>query len=225
MGVSEVRHLPVQVETFPVGFFQTNVYLVVEPSSGEALVVDPGGGLPEIRERVRAQGLSVRALVATHAHVDHVLDADLFAEWADVPLLLHPADRILLEQRETQLRSFGFPVPRALRIPPVEALQEGVTLTLGRVVLEVWHTPGHSPGHVVLVEKARTFALVGDLIFRGSIGRVDLPGGDAVQMQRSLLRFLQELPDTIWLFPGHGPVTTLGDERVHNPFLREGGIA
>ncbi len=217
-------NLPVRVEAFTVGFVETHVYLVVEPDSGEALVVDPGGGLADVRERVAQQGVTVKALVATHAHFDHVLEAGAYAAWLGVPLGLHPADRPLMAQLEAQLRAFGFPVPGTLKQPPLQDLEEGMRITLGRVSLEVWHTPGHSPGHVVLVEEGRTFALVGDLVFRGSIGRVDLPGADPAAMEQSLARLLTHLPDETWLFPGHGPVTTMGDERAHNPFLREGGL-
>jgi hydroxyacylglutathione hydrolase len=218
---------PMLVTGFPAGSFQTNCWLVATAPGSEALVVDPGqDALDGIAELCRRHRLKPVAALLTHGHLDHVWTVAPLAGAHGIPAFIHPADRKLLTD---PLAGFG-PEARAafggleLQEPDdVRPLADGQVVELAGVRLVVDHTPGHTPGHVTFRseddgdEPGRLLA--GDLVFAGSIGRTDLPGGDTEQMFASLAARFLPLPDEMVVLPGHGPTTTVGRERATNPFL------
>lgn len=206
------------LEHLVVGPLQTNCFILGCEETREGIVVDPGGNPGDILQLLRRHRLNLTAIVATHAHFDHILAVDAVREGLDVPFFLHSDDEpVLAAQREMVVQWLGLdpgPVPR------VDAhLQPGVPFTFGALTLEVVHTPGHSPGSVTLIDRAGCRALVGDLVFAGGVGRTDIPGGDYQTLIASIQRAILPLPDDYRLLPGHGPFTTVGQEKVHNPFL------
>lgn len=207
------------VHCFAGGPFQENGYLVVSPETGTAAAVDPGGGTGAMLNHVRAQGLSLAAIVLTHAHLDHVDGIPAVRAFAPgVPIHLHAADRPLYDAAPQQAAMFGLTAPD---LPPPDVdLVPGTTLALAPDLrLEVRFAPGHAPGHVILLSPDAGLALVGDVVFQGSIGRTDLPGGDFQTLMRSIRDEVLTLSDETRLLSGHGPETTVGRERRSNPFL------
>ncbi|MFQ5537060.1 MAG: MBL fold metallo-hydrolase [Gemmatimonadota bacterium] len=203
--------------TFSGGGFAENGYLV--PCGGDVVVaVDPGAASQGMANAVQEGDLDLRAIFLTHAHLDHVEGIHrVRAVRPHAPIWLHPADRPLYQGLAQQAAAFGMPfTPQP---PPDESFEQGQRLTVGEVTFEVRHAPGHAPGHVILVVPEMGAALVGDVIFQGSIGRTDLPGGDFYTLMDSIRRQVLTLPDEVVLYPGHGPATTVGHERVGNPFL------
>jgi hydroxyacylglutathione hydrolase len=204
----------VVVRTFPVGAFQENAYVLLDEDTGDAVLVDPGEEGDRLLRAVSALGGTVRAIWLTHAHVDHVGGIAAVKRQADVPIYLHPEDRPLYDSAAQQAAMFG------LRMDPPPApdreLAEGDTLRCGTRDFGVWHTPGHSPGHVTI--HGQGIAFVGDCLFAGSIGRTDLPLSSPPALARSLER-LCTLPDETIVYSGHGPATTIGEEKRSNPFL------
>jgi hydroxyacylglutathione hydrolase len=204
----------VDVQTLTVGAFQENCYLVVDHRAGKAVIVDPGGEGERLVEAVDKSGATLEAVWITHAHVDHVgAIASIKQRW-NVPIYLHPLDRRLYEAAGRQAQVYGvqFEEPP----PPDREFADGQQLKVGDVVLSVMHAPGHSPGHVVI--HGDGIALVGDCLFAGSIGRTDLPFSDPPQLAASLQKISALPPETV-VYPGHGMDTTIGEERVSNPFL------
>lgn len=188
----------------------THTYLVIDDSAQVAWAVDaPLETFGHVSAFVRKESVALERLILTHGHFDHLLDAERYQS-AGVPVSANPKDRALMETPQAQL--FGLP-HRMPRVQIAEELAEGQTLRLGATEWQVWHTPGHSPGHVVLYSESQRTLLGGDMLFRGGYGRVDLPGSDAGEMAVSLLRLL-ELPDDVRVLPGHGPETTVGAERA-----------
>jgi len=208
--------MPPIVRPFPGGLFAEVTYLVYAPPAPDAVLVDPGAAAPEALRFAERQGLRIVALLLTHAHLDHIEGVPAATAATGAPLYLHPADAPLYEAAAEQAAAFGLPAPPPLPTPD-EALAHGQRLVFGPLTFEVRHLPGHAPGHVVFV--ADGFALVGDTVFRGSIGRTDLPGGDLPTLVDGIRRQLFTLPDATVLHPGHGPETTVGWERRTNPFL------
>lgn len=203
------------VRAFTGGAFGQNGYLVTCTGSAAAILVDPGAATPAMLDAVRAEQLDVKFIVLTHAHLDHVEGVARAKRELDVPVLLHRDDAPLYSGAPQQAQMFGM---RLDALPPVDAeLAEGEPVRFGDCTLAVLHTPGHAPGHVILVGDG--FALVGDCVFAGSIGRTDLPGGDLQQLMQSIRKHILTLPDETRLYSGHGPETTVGHERVGNPFL------
>ena len=197
-----------------VGAFQENSYVVVDPSTRVAALVDPGAEPEELIAMVRATGATLQAIWLTHAHIDHIgAIAPIKRVW-DVPVYLHPADRPLYDRGAAQAAVYGVPFEQ----PPApdRELAEGDVLTLGALRFDVLHVPGHAPGHVVLVTDGHMIG--GDLLFAGSIGRTDLPFSDPDRMMESLER-VAALPEETMVYPGHGPTTAIGRERRTNPFL------
>jgi glyoxylase-like metal-dependent hydrolase (beta-lactamase superfamily II) len=206
------------VEPFPMGAFQVNSYLLRCADTGRAVVVDPGDEPERIVARLEQLGVEPEAVVNTHGHLDHVSgNAALKARYG-APILMHPKDAFLLERFEEQAAAFGL---RLTRPPPPDGdLLPGRPVEFGRCTLDVREAPGHSPGHVVLVGARDT--LSGDVLFAGSIGRTDLPGGDLRTLLETLDRVMVPLGDDMRIHPGHGPSTTIGAERRTNPFLQPG---
>jgi glyoxylase-like metal-dependent hydrolase (beta-lactamase superfamily II) len=208
------------LETLVVSPFGTNCFLVGCPETKEALVVDPGDDAEEILGRAEELGLSVKAIVLTHGHVDHVCAAPAVKEATGAEILLHADDVPLLEHGREMAAMFGWFVSRS---PTADrTIAEGDEVKAGTLSFRVLHTPGHSPGGICLVGDSCAF--VGDLIFAGSIGRCDLPGGSERVLLKAVREKIFTLPDETVLYPGHGPETTVGEEKASNPFFREGGI-
>ncbi len=203
---------------FTGGAFAENCYLVSCSATGEAVIVDPGAATPQILEVVRNEDLRLRAVYLTHAHLDHVEGLPSIHRELDVPVHLHPADLPLYRRAAEQAEAFGMRLEGEL--PEIdEELVPGTTLPVGSCELEVRFTPGHAPGHVIFHAVDAGVALVGDVVFAGSIGRTDLPGGDMQQLLASIRDEILTLPDDTRLLTGHGPETTVKRERVGNPFL------
>ena len=190
------------IQTFMLTDYQSNCYVVT--SNGQSLIIDPGA--PDQRILDAVADTAVIAIVNTHAHPDHIGGSPQLKKELGVPLLLHKADRAWWR---TLLGD---------EVPPDRYLDEGETINLGSLSLEVMHMPGHCPGQVILLEHSQRFIFSGDLIFAGSIGRTDFPGGSDEQMRDSLQR-LDKLEGNWTIYPGHGPATTLDQERTTNPFL------
>ncbi len=203
------------VRTFTGGPFTQNSYLVSCARTGSAILVDAGAAVPEAIEAARATGVTIESIVLTHAHIDHVDGLARAKRETGAPIYLHPADGPLYANAPMQAQWFGLSMEA---LPPVDhALAHGGTVTVGECTLAVRFTPGHAPGHVILVGDG--VALVGDVIFMGSIGRTDLPGGDLQTLMKSIREEILTLPDATTLYNGHGPPTTVGHERVSNPFI------
>jgi glyoxylase-like metal-dependent hydrolase (beta-lactamase superfamily II) len=198
------------------GVFAENCYIVADRAAGEAVLVDPGQEAELFLARLATERLRLSAIWLTHAHLDHVLGVGTVRARTGVPIWLHPADRPLYDRAPDQARVLlGVdlePLP-----PPDRLIVPGDPLTVGDCGFEPRHVPGHSPGSVVLVGEG--LALVGDVLFAGSVGRTDLPGGDGPTLMSSIADQLLTLPDDTVVYPGHGPETTIGRERATNPFL------
>jgi len=204
----------VYVQTITVGAFQENSYLVVDESSRRAVIVDPGGEGQRLVGEIERSKATLDAIWITHAHVDHVGAIASVKERWNVPVYLHPNDRRLFEAAGRQAEVYGVPFEE----PPApdREFADGQRLSVGSVEMSVMHAPGHSPGHVVI--HGNGIALVGDCLFAGSIGRTDLPMSNPQQLADSLKKIAALAPETV-VYPGHGPETTIGEERVSNPFL------
>jgi glyoxylase-like metal-dependent hydrolase (beta-lactamase superfamily II) len=205
----------VKVVAIPNGRFLENCYLVIDEASAACAIVDPGEEAGLIAHKLAAAGVTPVAIWVTHAHVDHVLGVPRLRAETGAPVYLHPADRPLYDHVPEQAAAFGMAAP-ALP-PPDRALAHGEVLRVGELAFRVRHAPGHSPGSVVFEGAGAAF--VGDVLFQGSIGRTDLPGGDFDTLIRSIERELLTLPDSTIVYSGHGPATTVGGERRSNPFL------
>jgi glyoxylase-like metal-dependent hydrolase (beta-lactamase superfamily II) len=198
-----------------VGPLQVNCFILADDKTREAVVIDPGDDAGDILKIIGEKGLKVRYIVNTHAHFDHVGANTAIKEATGAELLLHEADAPVLATVSHQSRSFGMnPVssPAADRL-----LKHGDIIAAGEISLKVLHTPGHTPGGISLLEQGMVFT--GDALFAGSIGRTDFPGGDLMTLLRSIKTRLMTLPDDTKVFSGHGPESTIGEERRENPFL------
>lgn len=205
-----------KIVTIPNGIFAENCYLVIDEQARECAIVDPGEDTGLILHKLAKTGATATAIWLTHAHLDHVLGVPRVAAETGAPVWLHPHDRSLYDAVPEQAAWFGLPAPPALPAPD-KAFAHGDSLQVGATTFAVRHAPGHSPGSVCLL--APGVALGGDVLFAGSIGRTDLPGGDFETLIASIERELLPLPDDTILYSGHGPETTIGRERRSNPFL------
>ncbi len=226
-------------EILPVGWLQCNCSILGDPETREALVVDPGDEVERVQEILARHKLKVRAILSTHAHIDHVGGLAALHDATGAPILMHADDLDLYRAMEMQAAFIGMPPPRVAAVD--DFLREGGTVRWGGYELQVLHTPGHTPGSVSLYlpvndlkpagnqapgpaapdgRKAAGKLLAGDTLFAGSIGRTDLWGGSLDAILRSIREKLLALPDDTRVFPGHGPITTIGRERGINPFLQ-----
>jgi glyoxylase-like metal-dependent hydrolase (beta-lactamase superfamily II) len=204
------------IERIVVGTLMENAYLAADQESKIGMVIDPGDEPEKIAARVNELQLTVDTLVCTHGHVDHVGAVESLKTQLGARFYLHRADEIYLPHTAEQARLYGMSESENPRVDTY--IKNGDRLPLGAQALEVIETPGHSPGSVILVGGGHAF--VGDLIFSGSIGRTDLPGGDYEAMMASLELVLRRLPEETKIYPGHGEPTTLAVERRYNPFLQ-----
>jgi glyoxylase-like metal-dependent hydrolase (beta-lactamase superfamily II) len=203
-----------------VGPLHCNCTILGDEVTHEAIVVDPGENIPEILSRLEKHGLTVRQIVITHAHIDHIGGAAQLKKATGAPVLLNQKDLGLLNIMEIQAGWLGVPTPEVA--PPDASADDGLAIGLASLPAEVLHTPGHTPGSICLFFPKQHLLLAGDTLFAGSIGRTDLPGGDGRQILRSLRDRLLVLPDATRVLPGHGAETTIGEERQSNPFLQPG---
>jgi len=203
-----------EVHTLVVGQLQTNCYIL--KSGNEAIIVDPGDEPERILKFINGISVTQRRIVATHTHFDHVLGVDGIRKATKAPFLIHQDDLPMLESMQSRVRQFmGFEVPPP---PKVDGyLEDGEFLNLGDETIRILHTPGHSPGSISL--SGDGYVLTGDALFNQSIGRTDLPGGDLETLIRSIRERLFKLDDETIVYPGHGPETTIGDEKLANPFV------
>ena len=204
------------VKQLPVGPIQTNCYLAGCEKTKEGVVIDPGDEADRILAVVKELGLTIKYILNTHAHFDHVMANKALVEATGAPLALHPLDLPLLRQNGGAA-FFGLEVPPSP--DPDMELAEGDTISFGEHTFAVLFTPGHTPGHVSFYEAATGIVFDGDVLFASGIGRTDLPGGDYETLLASITEKLMVLPDETVVCSGHGPVTTIGQERASNPWL------
>jgi hydroxyacylglutathione hydrolase len=209
-----------QAGIVPVTPFQQNCTILFDADSKTGVVIDPGGDVASILEVIDKQGLSIREIWLTHGHIDHAGGADELREALGAPIVgPHKDDLPLLQGLEAQAKMFG--VPMAVRnVMPDRFLEEGEKVSFDSHVFEVFHCPGHAPGHVIFFNREEGFAHVGDVLFSGSIGRTDLPGGDHATLLRSIRDKVLPLGDEVGFICGHGPGGRIGEERRTNPFLQ-----
>jgi len=205
------------LEGITVGPFQENCYIVGDESSGEGALVDPGDEAARIALAVEQTGLEIGSIILTHSHIDHVGAVADLAEEYSCPVLLHAEAEEMLQAVPQQAAMMGV---KFGRVPAVDRyIGSEETLEVGGVRLRSLYTPGHAPGHLAFYVEDEGTAISGDAVFAGSVGRVDLPGGSMEVLMDSIRREILGLPDETRLYPGHGPATTVGEERVNNPFL------
>lgn len=212
-----------KVARFEFSLFGINSYVVYDPKSKECAVIDPGMMNKEEEDALEGfisrNDLKVTNIINTHLHIDHVVGDSFVKEKYGVGISAHPSDAALGRRLQDQAAMFGL----SNKVEDVEItfpLSEGDEISIGDGKLEVMHVPGHSPGSIVLYDRKDGFVIAGDVLFNGSVGRADLPGGNMVQLIEGIKNKLLILPDETVVYPGHGPATTIGRERRANPFLR-----
>ena len=208
------------VHVLPVTAFQQNCTLVIADDGETAAVIDPGGDVERIRALLERLGAKPQLILLTHGHLDHVGGARQLADQLQIPVWgPQREDDFWLQQVAAQAAAFGLPAPGNLQ--PDRWLEEGDQVSVGNLNFDVLHCPGHTPGHIVFVERQLRWAQVGDVLFRGSIGRSDFPRGNHQQLLDSIRGKLFPLGDDIEFVPGHGPTSTFGEERRTNPFVAD----
>lgn len=210
---------PIQIAVVPVTPFEQNCSILWCTATNKAAIIDPGGDIDRIRAALAETKAVPEKIILTHGHVDHAAGAAELAQILSVPVEgPHKADQFLLDGLPAMAAKYGFE-GEARVVTPDRYLDEGDTLTVGDVSLDILHVPGHTPGHLVYVHRPVRLAIVGDTLFRGSVGRTDFPYGDPLQLISMIVNKLLPLGDDVVCLPGHGPVTSIGDERLSNPFL------
>jgi glyoxylase-like metal-dependent hydrolase (beta-lactamase superfamily II) len=204
-------------EIFPVGPLQCNCSIIGDEISREAMVIDPGDDIEEILALIAKHNLQVKQIVITHAHIDHVGGAMKLRAATGAPILLNQNDYALLKMLDTQAAWVGMKSPGKVEID--QSVEQADTVRAGSITANVLHTPGHTEGSVCLYFPVEKTLVAGDTLFAGSIGRTDLPGGSFEKIIQSLRGTVLALPDDTVVVPGHGPLTTIGEERESNPFL------
>lgn len=206
-------------EILPVGPLQCNCSIIGDETSHEAMVIDPGDDIADVLALIEKHNLQVKQIVITHAHIDHVGGAMKLRAATGAPIVLNQNDYALLKMLDLQAAWIGMPSPGNVEID--RSVGELDKIQAGPLVANVMHTPGHSEGSICLYFPAEQKLIAGDTLFAGSIGRTDLPGGSFDKIISSLHEKLLALPDDTIVVPGHGPLTTIGDERETNPFLQK----
>lgn len=209
----------IRVHAFTFNPFEENTYVLYDETR-EAVIIDPGcfekEEQDELVEFIAAKMLKVKILLNTHCHIDHVLGNYFVKEKYKVPFLIHPTEGPVLRAVKSYASNYGF--PGYTEVLPDGELREGANVNFGSSSLEILFVPGHSPGHIALYEPGQSLLIAGDVLFNRSIGRTDLPGGNMETLLASIHQKLFVLPDEVTVYPGHGPVTTIGEEKIHNPF-------
>lgn len=213
--------MPIQVEKFVFNGFQENTFVIHD--GRHCVIIDPGcyerREFEELKEYITEKKLMPLALLLTHAHIDHVLGCSAVLNEYDIPFYIHQDDMVTLKSVESYAHVYGFPGYSEPRDPD-HILHGGEQLKFGDIELDVFYTPGHAPGHVVYYNSENKFVINGDVLFAGSFGRVDLPGGDLETLKRSIFNIMFQLPEDTSVFCGHGPETTIGREKVSNYILQ-----
>lgn len=205
-------------EILPVGVLRCNCSVFGDEESREAIVIDPGADVSDIEAILERHGLTVKAIVVTHAHIDHVAGAQELKRKTGAPVYLNSNDQELLSALDIQAQWIGIPPPEIVEIDT--DAKEGMALSLGGCDFQVMHTPGHTQGSISIYIPGQNTLIAGDTLFRDSIGRTDLPGGNTRQILSSIQTKLLVLPEETVVVPGHGPKTTIGREKESNPFLQ-----
>jgi hydroxyacylglutathione hydrolase len=203
---------------FPVGPLQCNCSIIGDEQTHEAMVIDPGDQIEGILEILRQEKLTLKQIVITHAHIDHVGGAMKLKAATGAPILMNQNDYALLKMLDMQAAWVGMKPPGDVHVD--ETVSQGRVLKIGEISSNVIHTPGHTEGSICLYFPEEKKLIAGDTLFAGSIGRTDLPGGSMDKIMRSLHTQVMALPDETEVVPGHGPITTIGEERESNPFLQ-----
>jgi len=212
--------MPIQCTIVPVTPYQQNCSVIKCEATGRGAIVDPGGDIENILGAVDKMGATVEKIILTHAHMDHCAASDVLRQQLNVPIEgPHREDQFWLDQLPEVCKMSGF--PHADAFLPDRWLEQGDTVTVGEQVLQVFHCPGHTPGHVVFLYEDQKVAWVGDVLFQGSIGRTDFPRGNHEELVASIRQKLFPLGDDITFIPGHGPTSTFGQERRTNPFVAD----
>jgi hydroxyacylglutathione hydrolase len=204
-------------EILPVGPLQCNCSIIGDEVTREAMVIDPGDDIHEVLALIRKHNLQVKQIVITHAHIDHVGGAMKLRAATGAPILLNQNDYVLLKMLDMQAAWIGVASPGKVEID--HSISTGETVSAGSHTAQILQTPGHTEGSICLYFAAEKKLIAGDTLFAGSIGRTDLPGGSMLKIMHSLHDTVLALPDETVVIPGHGPLTTVGDERETNPFL------
>ncbi len=213
-----------KVAIIPVTPFQQNCSLLICERSGRAAVVDPGGDLDRVLAAAERSGAKLEKILLTHGHIDHCGGTAALRAQLNLPVEgPHRDDAFWIDQLPQQGARYGFGALESF--VPDRWLDDGDTVSFGETTLEVRHCPGHTPGHVIFFQRALRIALVGDVLFRGSIGRTDFPRGDFDTLIRSITTRLWPLGDDVTFVPGHGPTSTFGEERRSNPFVADRALA
>lgn len=210
--------MALNVQILPVTPFQQNAALLWDDVCKEAVLTDVGGEAERLLKAVETHQLNLKAIWLTHGHLDHASGVEELTTLHPVPVLgPHQADNYWLQALPDVTASYGFPISQPFI--PTRWLKEGEALKVGEHTFIVFHIPGHTPGHVVFYSQANKLLIAGDVLFRESIGRTDFPGGNHSDLIRGIQEKLLSLPDDTRVLPGHGPMTTIGHEKQHNPFL------
>ncbi|NNE55071.1 MAG: MBL fold metallo-hydrolase [Flavobacteriales bacterium] len=211
-----------QIEIFTVNPFYENTY-ILHDETGEGIIIDPGmytaTEQTTIKEFVAKHAIQLQAIVNTHGHIDHVMGVEWCRQEYGIPFHMNEKDLVNIEALEMKAQMFGVSMQEVNA--PEHFIQEGENVRFGNTELEVLFTPGHAPGHVVFVNHQQQVVIGGDVLFKGSVGRVDLPYCDPAALEKSIREKLYQLPDTYQVYPGHGPSTTIGIEKRSNPFVNE----
>ncbi|WP_348270129.1 MBL fold metallo-hydrolase [Edaphobacter paludis] len=205
-------------EILIVGPLQCNCSILGDETSREAIVVDPGDNISRIVSTLEKHHLTVKQIIVTHAHIDHIAGAQRLKQLTGAPILYNQNDLPLVKMMDIQAAWLGIPTPEVA--PPDASLEDGQVISIAGLTGSILHTPGHTEGSVCLYLPRQSLVLAGDTLFSGSVGRTDLPGGDSRKLIQSIHNSLLTLPDEVTVIPGHGPKTSIGFERESNTFLQ-----